>query len=1008
MKSKPTYQELEEELESYRQKLELKKSEEKFRDPFENSGDAILILENERFADCNQAAVEMLMYNTKAQLLDIHPSKLSPEIQADGRNSIEKADEMMKIALKKGTHRFEWDHVKNNGEIINVEVLLTVISDEANKRVIHSVLHDITDHKKTQQAFKESQAKFSSIVENITGVFYSHTPDHTFTYVSPQVEEILGYTRQEALICWTDFTSGNQINEEGFRKTVAAIESGITQPPYELEMVHKNGKKVMVEVREKPIVENGQTISIVGIFTDISERKQSEKKIRAANKELLSTTDALKKSNAELKLALEKAGKSEKLEAANKKLVENEQHLKKLNEELSANEEVLHHLNEELKTSNEYVEKQYEQIENHKNRLRAILDNSNAVIYVKDLQGKYLIINKRYENLFNITEKKIIGKTDFDLFPREIANKITENDKKILKEKNPLEFEEIIEHEDGLHTYLSMKFLIYNDKNKAYAVGGISTDITERKIAEANLMQKSKELNALNLDYKKQNQELSITKELAESANEAKSRFLANMSHEIRTPMNAILGFSEILEKKIKNPELEQYLSAISSSGKALNLLISDILDLSRIEAAKISISYSAVDLQKFIEGIVLIFTKKIDEKGLDFIKEIDAALPEYVIIDEIRVKQIIFNLLNNAVKFTFSGYVKLRIQLLKKTEALCSLQFSVADTGIGIPLNQQKVIFKPFRQQKNQSHESFGGTGLGLSISKGLAERMDGEILLKSEPDEGSEFTLTLKNVEITDVSKIKAKTDFLSGKTIMFEKATILIAEDIKLNRDLLISYIRDFDFSIIEAENGQIAVDLAIKNLPQLILMDIRMPVLNGLDAIRILKSDKRTKHIPIIVITASSTEDAKKEIEKVCDHYLGKPVSSYELISTMGKHLKHSIKDDETKAETITKIKVKGLENINNPDELYNLLKENVEPKWNIIKNTLIINEIIDLADYIIKNYKHYNYNKLLNWASELKSQAQVFDLDAVEKTIDLFPVLLKELLAQLKNRALKNI
>ena len=169
-------------------------------------------------------------------------------------------------------------------------------------------------------------------------------------------------------------------------------------------------------------------------------------------------------------------------------------------------------------------------------------------------------------------------------------------------------------------------------------------------------------------------------------------------------------------------------------------------MDLSKIEAARIDISYSAVSLHEFIEVIILIFSKKIDEKGLEFIREIDSELPEFVIIDEIRVKQIITNLLSNAVKFTISGHVKLNIKLINKTNSLCSLRFSVADTGVGIPKKQQEVIFKPFMQQKNQPFENYGGTGLGLSICKGLAEKMDSKILLKSKPGKGSEFTFILK----------------------------------------------------------------------------------------------------------------------------------------------------------------------------------------------------------------------------------------------------------------------
>ena len=732
----------------------------------------------------------------------------------------------------------------------------------------------------------------------------------------------------------------------------------------------------------------------------------------AVNEELSATTDELKKSNSELKFALKKAEKNIKLEKALENLIKNDKKQKKLNEELQASEEELRQINEELKASNENVEKQFSEIQTHKNRLRAILDNSNAVIYVKDINGRYLIVNKLFEKLFKITEKEIIGKTDYDIFPKEIADKLAKNDKNIIKEKAPLKFEEVVLHEDGLHTYVSMKFLIYNDKNKVYAVGGISTDITDRIKAENEIKKKSKELKklnkeliSLNKDYEKQNKELIITKELAEIANEAKSRFLANMSHEIRTPMNAILGFSEILHKKITNPEFEQYLTAISSSGKSLNVLINDILDLSKIEASKIKISYSTVDFYKFIDGIVLMFDNQIEKKGLDFIREIDSNLPEYIIIDEIRVKQIISNLMSNAIKFTSSGYIKLSIQIIKKTKSLCTLKFLIADSGIGIPKNQQKVIFKAFRQQKDQAFDNYRGTGLGLSICKGLADRMGSEIKLKSEKNKGSEFSFILKNIKITNASNLKTEANYLDEKTIVFEKATILIAEDIKLNRDLLISFISDFNFDIIQAVNGKQAVELATKHLPQLILMDIRMPILNGLEATKQLKANDKTKHIPIIAVTASTTGTDKASVIEACDDYLFKPVSFNKLIQTISKYLKHTIKNDLPKEEKNIKTIKNTSKILNNPVKLYNLLKNNIEPKWKVLKNTMIINEVIDFADDLEKNYKLYNYKKLTEWANNLKTKAQIFDLDALEKSINLFPDLLKELLKILKDERL---
>jgi PAS domain S-box-containing protein len=263
---------------------QLLQGEKKYKDLFEKSQDAILIIENGKFVDCNNATIKMLHFNKKAEFLNTHPSELSPEKQPDGKMSFSKADEMMEIALKNGSHRFEWDHKKSDGEIFPVEVLLTVIENTENLQIIHTVWRDISERRQFENTIKESEEKLRAVFENSTNLYFSHTTDHIITYLSPQVENILGYTQQEAMIKWTELASDNPINEIGFENTVRAIETGERQAPYELELVRKNGEKVWVEVREAPIVENGKTISIVGSLTDITERKQAEQELRRSEK----------------------------------------------------------------------------------------------------------------------------------------------------------------------------------------------------------------------------------------------------------------------------------------------------------------------------------------------------------------------------------------------------------------------------------------------------------------------------------------------------------------------------------------------------------------------------------------------------------------------------------------------------------------------------------------------------------------------------------------------------
>ncbi|RLD68630.1 MAG: hypothetical protein DRI95_02430 [Bacteroidetes bacterium] len=281
MKTKPTYQELEKKIKVLQQKLALKEGEKKFKELFEKSGDAILILENEKFIDCNIATVAMLKYDSKEQFLDVHPSKLSPEIQADGRNSIEKADEMMNIALKNGTHRFEWDHVKSNGEIFPVEVLLTVISSEPEKRIIHTVWHDITVRKKAEQELKESEEKFKAIVETASDWIWEIDKTGKYTYSSPKVLSILGYSEKE-IIGKTPF----DFMPAGEKERVSKVFDEIIKQNKPIDKVentniHKNGKLVVLETSGMPFFDsNNKLLGYRGIDREITEYKKSEQLLK--------------------------------------------------------------------------------------------------------------------------------------------------------------------------------------------------------------------------------------------------------------------------------------------------------------------------------------------------------------------------------------------------------------------------------------------------------------------------------------------------------------------------------------------------------------------------------------------------------------------------------------------------------------------------------------------------------------------------------------------------------
>ena len=378
----------------------------------------------------------------------------------------------------------------------------------------------------------------------------------------------------------------------------------------------------------------------------------------------------------------------------------------------------------------------------------------------------------------------------------------------------------------------------------------------------------------------------------AERANAAKSEFLANMSHEIRTPMNAIMGFSELMKKTTIDPKQEEYLRRIHNSSKALLNIINDILDLSKIEAGKLSLEHIPFQLREEIQSIIDLLQNSAMDKGLDLITELDDELPNMIVGDSLRIRQVLINLLSNAIKFTENGHVKLSIKLKNIHHDRATLDFSVTDTGIGMSKEQQKAIFSPFTQADGSTTRRFGGTGLGLSICQSLIDMMGGQIQVEGNMGEGSQFFFTITLQIIAEESEDTGHQEISETQSLMNEDLPpeeqtqwslagchILLAEDNTSNQLLATTWLDAFGTHYKIANNGKEAVELVEKESFDLILMDLQMPEMDGLQATQYIRQTLQRDDIPIIALTANAfPEDRMTCFNAGMNDYLSKPLDA----------------------------------------------------------------------------------------------------------------------------------
>jgi PAS domain S-box-containing protein len=756
-----------------------------------------------------------------------------------------------------------------------------------------------------------AQRDAERLFENIPIGMYRTTPDGRILMANPALLEMLGYSSFAEL-------AARNLERDGFDPGynrgdfLAAFERGGEVKGHEALWTRRDGTVIAVRENARAIrAPDGAVLYFEGSVEDISERKRAEQALHVANE----TLAALVHASPLAIIALDPEGKVESWNPAAERMfgwTQEEARGRPLpvvsESDRSEHVKILAALREgrvldwmekqsvckdgslrdvsiwiaPLRNARGAVSgsigiladiserKQAEQkLRDSEERYRDLFENAHDLIYSVDLKGNFTSLNKAVERATGYKRNEVLRMNAAQILKRRDAVRARKILQLHLAGADANTAEVTILTKDGREVLLELSNRLLFDRGRPVGIQGIARDITERKIWETQVRQKNEELRAA----------LAAARE----ATEAKSRFLANMSHEIRTPMNGVVGMTDLLLGTNLQPEQREYAEAVRSSAEALLTVINDILDISRIEAGKLELREAPFEPASVLDEVCTLLAVQARPKGLQLTAIRDAAVPRVLSGDAARLRQIVTNLLGNAIKFTDHGKVTVRIELERETSTSAGLRVVIRDTGVGIAPEHRGRLFESFTQADSSTTRRYGGTGLGLAISRQLVVIMGGQIGFDTEVGRGSTFWFMVPFRKVADAAGAERRIRHTAPAGDRAGKVRILLAEDNDVNRKIALRMLEKSGFHADAVENGRKAVDAVASGLYDVVLMDVHMPEMDGFAATAEIRGrEGESRHTPIIAMTARAMSgDREKCLAAGMDDYVSKPVRLEEL-------------------------------------------------------------------------------------------------------------------------------